>query len=131
MHYIELIAILAVIQFLVFGALTGRARRLSGLKAPAISGHEGFERMYRVQMNTLEVLVAFLPALLLSAKYWSPTAIAAVGFTYLIGRLVYWRAYVGDPSKRGLGFMLSIIPTILLSLSALVGVCLAITGVKA
>jgi len=131
MHYIELVASLAVIQFLAFGALAGRARRLSGLKAPAISGHEGFERMYRVQMNTLEVLVAFLPALFLSARYWPPTAIAALGFTYLIGRLIYWRAYVGDPSKRGIGFMLSIIPTILLAIFALLGVCLAITGMKA
>ena len=130
MHYVELVAILAVIQFLAFGALTGRARRLSGLKAPAISGHEGFERMYRVQMNTLELLVAFLPALLLSAKYWSPVAIAALGFIYLIGRLIYWRAYVGDPSKRGLGFMLSIVPTILLVIFALIGICLAIASVK-
>ena len=61
MQYIELVAIMAVLQFLSFGALTGRARRQSGLKAPAIIGHEGFERMYRVQMNTQELLIAFRP----------------------------------------------------------------------
>jgi uncharacterized MAPEG superfamily protein len=130
MYYVELVATLAVIQFLAFGALTGRARGAAGLKAPAISGHEGFERMYRVQMNTLECLVAFLPALLLAAKYWSPVFVAVLGFIYLIGRLIYWRAYIGNPEKRGVGFMLSIVPTIFLALSAFVGVCLAIAGVN-
>jgi hypothetical protein len=62
MPYIELVAILAVVQYLAFVALTGQARRESGLKAPTMTGHEGFERMHRVQMNTLETLVAFLPA---------------------------------------------------------------------
>jgi hypothetical protein len=128
MYFVELVAALAVIQFLVFGALTGRARRLSGLKAPAISGHEGFERMYRVQMNTLECLVAFLPALLLSAKYWSPIFVAGLGFVFLVGRLIYWRAYVNSPERRGMGFMLSIVPTILLALSAVVGIVLAIVS---
>lgn len=87
--------------------------------------------MYRVQMNTLELLVAFLPALFLAAKYWSAVVVAGLGVVYLIGRLIYWRAYVGDPSKRGTGFMLSIVPTISLSLGALVGICLAIIGIKA
>ena len=63
MHYVELVAIVAVIQLIAFGALTGRARARAGLKAPAVTGDEGFERMYRVQMNTLEVMIAFLPAL--------------------------------------------------------------------
>jgi uncharacterized MAPEG superfamily protein len=131
MHYVELVAVLAVIQFLAFGALTGRARRLSGLKAPAITGHEGFERMYRVQMNTLEVLVAFLPALLISAKYWPSVYIVGLGIVYLIGRIIYWKAYISAPEKRGIGFMLSIIPTIALAVGALVGIVLAIVGVKA
>jgi hypothetical protein len=131
MYFVELVAALAVIQFLVFGALTGRARQLSGLKAPAISGHEGFERMYRVQMNTLECLVAFLPTLLLSAKYWSPIFVAGLGFIFLVGRLIYWRAYVSSPESRGIGFMLSIVPTIILALSAVVGIVLAIISGKA
>ncbi len=59
MQYVELVAVLAVVQYLAFGALAGQARRVSGLKAPAVTGDVGFERMYRVQMNTLETLVAF------------------------------------------------------------------------
>ncbi len=128
MQYVELVAVIAVLQFLSFGALTGRARRQSGLKAPAVTGHDGFERMYRIQMNTLELLIVFLPALFLAAKYWSPFLVAGLGTVYLIGRLIYWRAYVSDPSKRGIGFMLSMLPTLSLAILALVGIILSLTG---
>ena len=130
MHYVELVAILAVFQFVAFIVLTGRARARSGLKAPAVVGDEGFERMYRVQMNTLEVMVVFLPALFLAAKYWSPLFVAATGAVYLVGRLLYWRAYVTDPSTRGPGFALSMLPALILAIAALLGICRAIaTGV--
>ena len=126
MHYVELVAILAVIQFIAFGALTGRARARAGLKAPAVTGDEGFERMYRVQMNTLEVMVVFLPVLFLAARYWSPVFVAATGAVYLVGRLLYWRAYVADPARRGPGFALSMLPTLVLAIAALVGILRAI-----
>lgn len=122
MLYVDLVAILAVIQFLLFVFITGRARAKSGLKAPAISGDENFERMYRVQMNTLEMLIAFLPALYLAAKYWSPFWLAVVGCIYLIGRHLYWRAYIKSPATRGLGFALTIIPTSILAVSAIIGI---------
>lgn len=128
MPYVELVAILAVLQYLFFGGLTGNARRLSGLKAPAVTGHEGFERMYRVQMNTLELLVAFVPALLLAARYWPAWVAAGLGLIYLVGRFVYWRAYVGEPSQRGIGFMLSMLPTMGLAVLALVGVVLSLSA---
>lgn len=131
MQYVELVAVLAVLQFLAFGALTGNERKRSGLKAPAITGDVGFERMYRVQMNTLELLVAFLPALFLASKYGPTWLVAGLGVVYLIGRLMYWRAYVSDPMKRGTGFMLSILPTGFLAILALVGIVLSLTGLRA
>jgi glutathione S-transferase len=87
--------------------------------------------MYRVQMNTLETLIAFLPALFLAAKYWPSPLVAGLGVIYVIGRHVYWRAYVSDPSKRGIGFMLSMFPTLFLLILALVGIVLSLTGFKA
>jgi glutathione S-transferase len=131
MQYVELVAALAVLQFFFFGAMTGRARAQSGLKAPAVTGHEGFERMYRVQMNTLETLVAFLPALFLSSKYWPTPVVAGLGAVYIIGRHIYWRAYISDPSKRRAGFMLSMFPTLFLLILALVGIILSLTGLRA
>jgi glutathione S-transferase len=130
MQYIDLVAVIAVLQFFLFGALTGQARRASGLKAPAITGDESFERMYRVQMNTLETLIAFLPALFLASKYWSSALIAGIGAIYVLGRHLYWRAYVSDPTKRGTGFMLSMIPTSFLIILALVGIVMTIAGFK-
>ncbi|EGG94942.1 leukotriene C4 synthase like protein [gamma proteobacterium IMCC1989] len=126
MEYVELVAILAVLQFFFFGFMTGQARRISGLKAPAVTGDEGFERMYRVQINTLETLVAFMPALLLAGQYWPSAVVASIGAVYIIGRFIYWRAYVSNPSKRALGFILSILPTLVLILLALGGIILSL-----
>ncbi len=126
MQYVELVAVLAILQYLSFIVLTGRARTSSGLQAPAVTGNEVFERMYRVQMNTLELLLAFLPALFLAAKHWSPVIVASLGSVFLIGRFVYWRAYINAPSKRVLGFALSMFSVMILALMALVGVILTL-----
>jgi glutathione S-transferase len=120
MNYVDSVAMLAIIQYLVFGSLVGKARGQYGVHAPAVSGNEQFERVYRVQMNTLELLVAFLPALYVAARYWSGWVVACVGAVYLVGRVIYWRAYVTAPARRGLGFVLSIGPVFTLALAALV-----------
>lgn len=131
MHYVDLIASLALLQFMAFTFLTGRARAVSGLQAPAMTGDPRFERMYRVQMNTLELLIAFLPALFLAAKYGSPVWVALLGSVFIIGRLLYWRAYISDPSKRALGFLLSLLPIAILVILAIVGSLLTSIGYKA
>ncbi|MBN8506208.1 MAG: MAPEG family protein [Burkholderiales bacterium] len=120
MQPVDAVAMLAVIQFLVFGSLVGKARGQYGVKAPAVSGSEHFERIYRVQMNTLELLVAFLPALYAAGHYWPGWVVAGVGAVYLVGRVVYWRAYVRAPATRGLGFVLSIAPVFGLAVATLV-----------
>ena len=89
MKYVHIIAAFAVLQFLFFGVLVGRARAKHGIKPPATSGHELFERAFRVHMNTLEQLVAFVPALLIASAYWPDKIIAAIGAVWLIGRFLY------------------------------------------
>ena len=121
MNYVDIVAVIAVLQLIFFSVLVGSARGKYGVSAPAVVGHELFERAYRVQMNTLEVLVAFLPALFLAAKYWPQPAIAGIGAIYVLGRFIYWRAYMGAPKSRGLGFGLSVLPVLVLLLAALVG----------
>ena len=122
MEYVELVAMLAVLQFFFFGAITGKARSDTGLKGPAVTGAENFERMYRVQTNTLETLVAFLPALFIAGRYWSPVLVAAIGLVYIVGRFIYWRSYVNNPPSRGMGFIISIVPTFLLIVLAIAGI---------
>lgn len=121
MNYVHIVALLAIVQFVIFCMLVGAARGKYKIAAPAMTGNEHFERAVRVQMNTLEQLVCFLPALLIAAVYWSQIYVAAVGVVYLVGRTLYRQAYVTDPAKRGLGFMLTFFPTVLLVLAGLVG----------
>ena len=124
MHYVALVGLLALLQYLVFGMLVGRARVKYGVKAPAVTGHEVFERHFRVQQNTLELLVVFLPALWLFALYASAGWAAILGVTYLVGRVMYFRGYVADPAKREIGFGLSFLPILGLVIGALIGVLL-------
>jgi hypothetical protein len=120
MNYIDIVAMLAIVQYLFFGGLVGKARDRYGVHAPAVTGADGFERIYRVQMNTLELLVVLLPALYAAAHYWSAPIVAGFGAIYLVGRFIYWRAYVSNPASRSLGFGLSIGPVFILALAALV-----------
>ncbi|WP_449468356.1 MAPEG family protein [Stenotrophomonas humi] len=124
MHYVEIVAMLVVVQYLFFSYEVARARERHGVKAPAITGHEGFERAYRVQMNTLELMVALLPALFVAARFWPAPWVAGIGAVYLIGRFIYWRAYIRAPSSRGLGFGLSMLPVMALLTMALAGAVL-------
>ena len=121
MNYVHIVALLAILQFIYFGILVGQARGKYSIKAPAMTGNEHFERAVRVQMNTLEQLVCFVPALLMAAVYWPQAYVAALGVVYLVGRAIYQRAYAADPAKRGLGFGLTILPTLLLILAGVVG----------
>ena len=128
MAWIELVSIVALVQYLMFGVQVGKARTKYGIEGPATTGNEMFERVYRVQMNTLELLVVFLPALWLAARHIQPVWVSLVGVVFIVGRFVYFRAYTQEPSRRGLGFMLSIVPTVALLVAALVG--LAIEGFR-
>jgi hypothetical protein len=62
MIFVHLVIGVALLEFLYFGFAVGRARETYGIKAPATTGNEMFERYYRVQMNTLEQLIIFIPA---------------------------------------------------------------------
>jgi uncharacterized membrane protein YecN with MAPEG domain len=108
---------------LLFGVAVnvGRARGRYRGAAPATTGSPEFEREYRVQMNTLENALAFLPALWLAAWYWNPAWASACGAVWLAGRVWYALAYVRDPAKRSGGFGLSMLAFFVLLGSAAVG----------
>jgi uncharacterized membrane protein YecN with MAPEG domain len=96
---------LAALLFYVVASINvGRARGRFKIDAPAVTGHPDFERIYRVQMNTLEQLVAFLPALWLFAFYVSPTWAATLGTAWIAGRVIYAVGYYRAAEKRGWGF---------------------------
>jgi len=116
-----IVIILAVIEYIVFGILVGRARGRYGIKAPATTGHEVFERYFRVHQNTLETLMAFIPGVALFALFVDPNWAAGIGLIYVIGRIVYLRSYVADPAKRSAGYGLSMLPILALLIGGLIG----------
>jgi uncharacterized membrane protein YecN with MAPEG domain len=128
MAYVDIVTALAVLQFVVFGFKVGGARGKYGVKAPAITGNEIFERHFRVQQNTLEQLIVFIPGLYLFSHYFNPLWAAALGVVYLIGREVYAASYVKDPAKRGAGFGLTFLPTVVLVAGGLVGAVMRLLG---
>lgn len=121
MPYIDIVTALALTQFTVFGFKVGGARGRFGVKAPATTGNETFERYFRVQQNTMELLVVFVPGLYLFSHYFSPLIAAALGVIYLIGREVYAASYVKDPAKRSAGYGMSFLPAVILLVGGLIG----------
>lgn len=89
---------------LATGINVGRARVRYGIKAPAVTGHEMFERAYRVQMNTLENAVLMLPAMWLYAGFIGDRGAAIGGGIWLVARIWYALAYLDSPAKRGPAF---------------------------
>jgi glutathione S-transferase len=126
MEHVALVILLALLEYQFFSFKVGMARGKYDIKAPAISGHEVFDRYYRVHMNTLEQLIVFIPAILVFAYFGNPMYAAGLGAFYLVGRIIYFVSYVNDPAKRGLGFIIGWIPTVLLILGGLVSVALQI-----
>jgi glutathione S-transferase len=120
MPYVAIVTVLALLQFFWFGWQVGVARGKYNIPAPAITGNDMFERHFRVQMNTQEQLLAFLPALWIFASFISPLWAAVLGAIFIIGRGVYATTYVRDPKSRSIGFALTAIPNLLLLLGILI-----------
>ena len=122
MTWVAGVILLSLIEYMVFGMLVARARGKYAVAAPAISGNPAFERYFRVQQNTLEQLVVFIPAVWLFGLYVSAPWAAAIGALFLIGRALYAMGYIAAPQKREMGFVLSMIAQVILVLGALFGI---------
>ncbi len=119
MEYVSVVTMLALLEYVAFQMLVGRARGRYGVPAPATTGNEVFERYYRVQQNTIEQLVVFLPSLWLFGLFLNPVAAAIIGLFFILGRILYLRGYVADPGKRGVGFLIGFVATSVLALGGL------------
>ena len=117
-----LVTLLAVLLMLLTGFNVGRARARYGIKAPAVTGHEMFERAFRIQMNTLESAAIMLPALWLYAGFVGDRGAGALGAIWIVARIWYAMAYQGDPAKRSGGFGVAFLAFIGLWVGALWGV---------
>src|SRR5476651_1180391 len=103
-HYTALVTCLAILFYFFTSFWVGKARSTFNIPAPTVSGNPDFERVFRVQMNTLEWMPIFLPSLWLFAFYINDALAAALGLVWIIGRVLYLTGYSQAAAKRGLGF---------------------------
>lgn len=118
----SLITALSLLLYLVITINVGRARAKYKVSPPQMAGDPDFERVLRVQQNTLEQLVFFLPALWLFSFYVSPLWGSVIGAVWLVGRIVYALGYYQAAQKRLLGFGISSISGMLLLLGSFFGI---------
>jgi uncharacterized membrane protein YecN with MAPEG domain len=121
MKFAAIVILVALLQYLYFTLRVGAGRAKYGVQAPDTSGNEAWERLFRVQQNTLEQLIVFIPALALFSMYLSDVWALAPGALFLLGRQLYAWEYVNDPSSRGPGMGLTFLANAGLIVGAAVG----------
>jgi hypothetical protein len=126
MLWTALATISTLILYFVLGMNVARARAKYGIAAPAIQGDPAFERVFRVQQNTVEALVLFLPALWLFAWYVSDLWAALFGAVWIAGRAWYAKGYYADAAKRGPGFGVAAAATMILLIGSALGIVRAL-----
>ena len=130
MALVHFVLALALLEFFWFGMAVARARATYKVAAPATTGHEVFERTFRVQMNTLEQLIIFGPSIMLFGWYVNAYVAAALGALFIIGRALYFRGYVRSAEGRHSGFLLSVIPNMTLLVGGGLGALWAFIRVR-
>jgi glutathione S-transferase len=124
MAWVTLVTMLALTEYLFFTVKVGLVRQTYGVKAPATTGNEMFERYYRVHQNTMELLVMFVPSMFAFASFLSPVWAAILGVVFIVGRALYYRAYVADPKTRGTSTWITLFPIAVLMIGSMVGAVL-------
>ena len=121
-HFTALVTCLAILFYFFTTIQVSKARAAFGIKVPATSGNPDFERVFRVQMNTLEWMPIFLPSLWLFAIYISDPIAAVLGLVWIAGRILYLTGYSQAANKRGTGFGIQASAAIVLWAGALSGI---------
>jgi len=119
-----IVTLLAVLEYMFFSFQVGMGRQKYGVSAPATSGNPDWERLYRVQVNTVEQLVVFLPALWIFSAFVNPKVGASVGLLFVIGRFLYYTGYIKAAEKRTPGFLMGFLANAILVVGGLGGAIL-------
>lgn len=117
----SLVTGLALLLYLVLIINVSRARGVYKVSAPAVTGDPGFDRVHRVQQNTLEQIVVFLPALWLFSVFTSPLWGAGIGLLWILARIHYAWSYYRDAAKRGPGYAIALGCSLVLLIGGIAG----------
>jgi glutathione S-transferase len=127
MEYVTIVVAFALWEYTFFSFKTGMNRGKYGVKVPSVSGNIEWEKYYRVQCNTLEQLITFIPAIYGFAYFVNPIWAAALGCVVLVGRIIFYLGYISDtPSKRTPGFMMTFFPNQILLIGTVIGAILSL-----
>ena len=126
MEYTALIVLLALAQYVGFSLRVGSARQRYGIEAPKTAGNETWERLFRIQMNTLEQLIVFVPGMFLFAVYVSSAWAWLPGAVFIVGRQLYAIEYARNPKTRVPGMALTLLANATLLVGSLVGVVMTL-----
>ena len=124
MENATLIVLLALLQYIYFTVRVGSSRGKYNIKAPACSGDDTWNRIFRVQQNTLEQLIILIPATYAFAWYVSSLWVLLPGLLFIVGRFLYSMEYVKDPKTRVPGMSLTLAANAILVVGALIGLVL-------
>jgi glutathione S-transferase len=127
-HALEIITLLALLEYSILVVMVGRARQTYGVEAPATTGNPDFERYFRVQANTLESLIVFIPAFwIFSLNVHYHTGVV-LGLLFLIARIVYAAGYLSAASKRAPGAIATMLINGVLVVGGLIWIAIRILG---
>ena len=115
------VTIASLVMYIWTFSMVGRARGQYKVPAPLTDGPQEFLIALRVQANTVEQLVLFLPLLWMAAWYKDDQTAAVLGAIWVVGRVLYALGYYSAPSKRSAGFMISSFASAGLLISACIG----------
>lgn len=121
-----LVTLGALLFYFWTGMQVGAARRKFNVPAPATTGNPDFERVFRVQMNTLEWLPMFLVSLWSFNLYWDGRVGAVIGLIWIVGRYLYAHGYAIAAEQRSTGFMIQALAVLFLFFGALIGAVLSL-----
>ena len=117
---LELVTLLALLEYSILGLMVGRARVKYGVEAPATTGNPEFERYFRVHVNTLESLIVFLPAVWIFSYAVNYHLGVALGVLFIIARIIYANGYLNAAAKRAPGAIATGIINIILVLGSVI-----------
>ena len=124
--YPSLVTIAALALYLIITLNVGRTRAKYNVVPPATTGDPNFERALRVQQNTLEQMVFFLPLLWLFCFYIDPIWGSGIGAFWIVGRILYALGYYQAAEKRMIGFAIASLSSLSLLIGSLVGMILVL-----
>ncbi len=115
------VTVLAALVCLGTAVLVARVRGREKISPPAMTGSFAVECALRVQGNTTEQVVIFLPLLWIATLYFQGWVPPLIGLVWCLARILYAVAYVREPKSRAPWFALGVFSSIALAVLSIWG----------